>query len=67
MHATKIQVPIRPAAGVMVATPVGWVGLVIGGIAVAGVAAGASIWTNNKVKNNSGSLYDDIMMWINSP
>ena len=51
----------------MVATPVGWVGLVIGGIAVAGVAAGASIWANNKVKNNSGSLYDDIMMWINSP
>lgn len=48
----------------MVATPIGWVGLIIGGIAVAGVAAGASIWTNNQFKNNSGNWYDSIMSWL---
>jgi len=48
----------------LVATPVGWVGLIIGGIAVAGVAAGASMWVNDKTKKNSGSLYDDIMHWL---
>ena len=48
----------------LVATPVGWVGLIVGGIAVAGVAAGASIWVNDKTKKNSGSLYDDIMSWL---
>lgn len=50
----------------MVATPVGWVGLIIGGVAVAGVAAAASIEVNNYTKENSGDLYDDIMNWINS-
>ncbi|MCF6282304.1 MAG: hypothetical protein L3J28_08865 [Candidatus Polarisedimenticolaceae bacterium] len=45
----------------MVATPVGWVGLIIGGVAVAGAAATASIMTNNYIKNNSGSFYDDLM------
>ena len=48
----------------MVATPVGWVGLIVGGVAVAGVAAAASISANNYTKNISGSLYDDIMKWI---
>ncbi|MCP4342509.1 MAG: hypothetical protein GY799_27420 [Desulfobulbaceae bacterium] len=47
----------------MVATPVGWVGLIIGGIAVAGVAVAASIGMNNVVKEKSGELYDDIMKW----
>jgi hypothetical protein len=48
----------------MVATPIGWVGLIVGGIAVAGVAAGSSMWINDKTKKNSGSLYDDIMSWL---
>ena len=45
----------------MVATPVGWVGLIIGGVAVAGVAAAASIEMNNAVNDNSGDWYDSIM------
>jgi len=50
----------------MVATPVGWVGLIIGGVAVAGVAATTSIIVNSGIKNNSGSWYDAIMEWIQS-
>ncbi len=50
----------------MVATPVGWVGLIIGGAIIAGTAAGASIWANNKTKNMSGDMYDDIIMSVNS-
>ena len=46
------------------ATPAGWVGLLVGGIAVAGTAALVSMGTNDYVKNKSGSLYDDIMKWI---
>jgi len=49
----------------MVATPIGWVGLIIGGIAVAGVAAGISIATNNAAKDNGGDIYDSIMGWLN--
>ncbi|WP_028470999.1 hypothetical protein [Neptunomonas japonica] len=48
----------------MVATPVGWVGLIVGGLAIAGTAAVASIGANNYAKNNSGSLYDELMKWI---
>lgn len=50
----------------MVATPVGWVGLIVGGVAVAGTAAVASIAMNDYSKQNSGSLYDGIMSWINN-
>ncbi|GAA6171672.1 hypothetical protein NBRC116592_13420 [Colwellia sp. KU-HH00111] len=45
----------------MVATPVGWVGLIVGGLAVAGTAAAASIGMNSAVKNNSGDWYDAII------
>lgn len=48
----------------VVATPVGWVGLIVGGVAVAGAAAVASIGANEFAKNTSGNLYDDIMQWI---
>jgi hypothetical protein len=47
----------------MIATPVGWVGLIVGGVAVAGVAA-ATIGMNSYVKENSGDLYDEVMNWI---
>ncbi|MCP4487847.1 MAG: hypothetical protein GY820_11095, partial [Gammaproteobacteria bacterium] len=46
---------------IMVATPVGWVGLILGGLAVAGVAAGASMGMNSLVKENSGDWYDLIV------
>lgn len=45
----------------LMATPVGWVGLIAGGVAVAGAAAGASILVNNAIKENSGGWYDSIM------
>ncbi len=47
----------------MVATPIGWVGLIVGGVAVAGAAAGSSMWTNSQLKSNSGDWYDGIMSW----
>jgi len=49
----------------IVATPIGWVGLVIGGVTVAASAASASIWANGQVKSNSGNWYDAIMNWLN--
>ena len=48
----------------VMATPVGWVGLIIGGVAVAGVAAATSVSVNTIVKENSGSWYDAIMKVI---
>lgn len=45
----------------MVATPIGWVGLIVGGLAVAGTAAAASMAMNSAVQNNSGDWYDSIM------
>jgi hypothetical protein len=43
------------------ATPFGWAGLIIGGLAVAGASAAASISMNNAFKANSGDWYDYIM------
>jgi hypothetical protein len=48
----------------MVATPVGWIGLVIGGLAIAGTAATVSMGVNGYVKNAAGSKYDQIMGWL---
>ena len=48
----------------LVATPVGWAGLIIGGIVVAGSAAAISIGTNGLVKDNAGEVYDGIMSWV---
>jgi len=49
----------------VIATPVGWVGLIIGGVAVAGTAAAASITANNIVKEDAGGVYDFIMKKVN--
>jgi len=49
----------------MVATPIGWVGLIIGGLAVVGASAGASMWVNDFAKEDAGNWYDSIMSWIN--
>ncbi|WP_404338580.1 hypothetical protein [Pseudoalteromonas mariniglutinosa] len=48
----------------VVATPVGWVGLIVGGLAVAGTAAAASITANNIVKEDAGGIYDFIMKQV---
>jgi len=48
----------------IVATPIGWVGVIVGGVVVAGVAATASIVTNDSFKNNSGGWYDSLMKAI---
>lgn len=48
----------------MVATPVGWVGLLVGGAVAATTAAGASMYTNHKIKQNAGNWYDSIMRWL---
>ena len=45
----------------MVATPIGWVGLIIGGVVVAGSAAAAGIVAGSEAHQYSGSLYDKIM------
>ncbi len=42
-----------------VATPVGWVGLIV-------VAAASSITMNYVVKERSNGWYDDIMGWVDS-
>ncbi|WP_159820017.1 hypothetical protein [Colwellia sp. 20A7] len=47
------------------ATPVGWMGLIVGGLAVAGTAAITSIAVNNEFKSNSGKWYDSIMTLVN--
>lgn len=46
---------------VIAATPVGWVGLIVGGVAIAGTAAAASMGVNSAVKENAGNWYDSIM------
>ncbi len=43
----------------VVATPIGWLGLIVGG-----VAAATSNGVNNIVKENSASWYDSIMKAI---
>ncbi len=50
----------------IVATPVGWVGLVVGGAVVAGAAAAATMGANHIVKEDAGGIYDKIMSWIGS-
>jgi hypothetical protein len=45
----------------MVATPVGWIGLIVGGLVVAGAAATASIGMNNLIKGNAGNTYDALI------
>lgn len=49
------------------ATPVGWVGLVVGGFVVAGTAAAASIGVNSYTKEKGGNTYDNIMKWLSAP
>ncbi|MDN3640873.1 hypothetical protein QWY82_18885 [Simiduia curdlanivorans] len=50
----------------VLATPIGWVGLIVGGIAVAGVAAATSMGVNQVVKEDAGEVYDVIMKKVGS-
>ncbi|HWV15179.1 MAG TPA: hypothetical protein VN030_07085 [Cellvibrio sp.] len=45
----------------VLATPIGWVGLLAGGLTVAGVAAATSIGINQITKEDAGGVYDLIM------
>lgn len=47
------------------ATPVGWVALIGGGVAIAGAAAGTSMLTNSITNKNSDAAYDYIMNFMN--
>ena len=47
-------------------TPFGWIGLIVGGVIVAGAAATVSIKTDGFLKANSGRWYDEIMKWLGS-
>ncbi|WP_404361885.1 hypothetical protein [Marinobacter sp.] len=51
---------------VVAATPIGWVGLIATGVGIAGAAAGASISVNNLVKEDAGTIYDELMKKLNS-
>ena len=55
------------ALGIMMAaTPIGWVGLIIGGAVVVTASASASIAMNNIVQESSQSWFDGIMEALNS-
>ncbi len=50
----------------MIATPMGWVGLIAGGVAVAGFAAFSSMSASSIFQKNAGDIYDGIMQKIGS-
>jgi hypothetical protein len=53
----------------LMATPIGWVGLLVAGaviVGTAGVAAVAAGAAKNKIENNAGGVFDDIMNWVKS-
>ena len=50
----------------VVATPLGWVGLIVVGTAIVGTAAFASYGVNDYLKLRSGGWYDQLMEWVNS-
>jgi len=45
----------------MVATPVGWVGLIVGGALIVSASAAAATYSNTLMQKNSGEWYDSIM------
>lgn len=45
----------------LIATPAGWIGLLVGGTIVAVAAAGIAIGVNNYTKENAGTIYDRII------
>lgn len=61
-----VNVGVAALSFLMIATPVGWVGLIIGGAAIAGAAAATSIAMNSAAKDSSGRIYDQIMKRISN-
>ena len=51
---------------IVVATPLGWIGLIVGGVAVAGMAAATSMGINQVVKEDAGGIYDSIIKRVGS-
>ena len=51
------------AAFLLMLTPAGWAGLIIGGIVATGAAAAVALTTDSLAKKHSGALYDKIMQW----
>lgn len=47
-------------------TPVGLVGLIVGGLAIAGTAAAGSYFADRQVAARAGGWYDTIMEWLSS-
>jgi uncharacterized membrane protein len=45
-------------------TPVGLVGLIVGGASIAAGAAGAAVAASQVIEEYSGSWYDGIMEWL---
>ena len=56
---TAMSAGVRALMFLTVATPAGWVGLIV-------VSAAASMAANYIVKEESGGWYDDILNWLNS-
>lgn len=48
----------------VMATPIGWIGLIIGGAVVIGAAAYTGYEMNKVTKENAGSIYDHIMKML---
>ena len=63
---TAVNVGSAALGLVIAATPIGWVGLIIGGVAIAGTAAAASMGVNSAVKGSAGNWYDSIMNLLGS-
>jgi len=54
-----IAIGARALMFLTIATPAGWVGLIVVGAAV-------SLATNYIAKEKSGNIYDNIMKWLNT-
>ena len=48
----------------LMATPIGWLGLIIGGVVVIGAAAYTGYKMNEVTKENAGGIYDSIMRTV---
>ena len=49
---------------IMLSTPVGWVGLVVGGLVIVGCSVAASVAVDRYVNDLSRDKYDPILEWI---
>ena len=53
------------ALGFIIAfTPVGWVGIVVGGLVVVGCSVAVSVGVDNYLKNRAGKYHDNVKDWM---